>query len=534
MSAVKTSKGGHPAAKPDDGAGTAPTAASSSASVASTKLTGAKRDDKSKPSKPTEKPAAENPAAEKPAASDAATDDEKKTDAKTKKPRQQLTNVLDIDISQARCATHLKQNLTDKTIEGEVKELRKQLKEAKDGKKGVESEKEMKTVKDRIAELTNTQLRLSAVAPVAAATVADYMIKELLSHGMDQAIAEDKKMLEVSHLHQGDVKWLVTWPLIRKVKAFADYDPEHEEELRKERAEANKKAKQDREAKKESEKKVADKKKPAEGGAKSSADKKKPAEGGSKPSSKKSSADAGESSVKAAVDKKKPAEGGSKPSAKKPSAKEPSADTETDDENTEGGKTTFVTYVDNCVKSIRKDERYKNMRVSNRIREYGSDLVIGFLESLASMARILVQNVIEARTLNAGHIRAVVHILLANEDRTAEEIAPLLEQIDAKLKAYDDHVEAEKARKFESMTDEQKAKLEAKKRSQELERKKKSMENASKSAKKAAAKLAALHDELEAAGALADSNGDASAGDASAGDDSADPTGDASAGDASS
>ena len=273
-----------------------------------------------------------------------------KKDAKPKKARQQLTSILEIDISQARCATHLKHNLSNSEIDTRIKELRKELKTAKEAK----DDDETKRVKAELDGLTKKVLRLSSLAPVAAATIADYIIKELFTHGFDQAIGEDRKLLEVGHLHQGQFEDLVTYPLFRRVKAWMDFDPTREETLRKERAAANKKAKEEREAKKEAEKKSKGKDQAGKSSAK-------------KPAAK--AADA----KKSAADAKKPAADAKKSATevKKAAAADNGADSGAEDGTEESGKTTFTTYVDNALKSIRKEERYANMRVSNRIREYG-------------------------------------------------------------------------------------------------------------------------------------------------------------------
>lgn len=453
-----------------------PAAAPSTTTPAAKPAAGKKAQSEEKVAKPSKAVAEAAPAAVE-AAPQPETKDSEKKETKAKKQRQQMSTVLNIDISQARCATHLKQNLTNKETDERIKDLRKKMKDAK----AAGSAEEAAALKKMIDEQSQTVLRLSSLAPVAAATVADYMIKELFTHGFDQAIGADRKLLEVGHLQEGPVSELITYPLFRRVKAWMEYDPVHEEALRKERAAANKKAKEERETKKEAEKKVKGK----DGAS-------------SKVVPKKAGANAAPKKDANAASEKKPE------TKKKVEAPPAEAEAEQDGEDdSEGGKTTFVTYVDNALKSIRKDERYKNMRVSNRIREYGSNLVIGFLERLATLARILVQGVIDARTLNDSHIRAVVELLLTNEGVAAEEIAPIIELIDNKMETFRAHQKEEKKRKEMEMSPEEKAKAEEKKHQQELERKQKSLQSASERVKETTKKIVSLQQELESAGVAA-------------------------------
>lgn len=368
--------------------------------------------------------------------------------AAEKKTRQQLTNILQINISQARCHTHLKQNLGDEHIEAEIKELRKQLKAAKDGG-DADGEKELKA---KINELSKALVRISSETPIAAAVVMDCLVKEILRHGMDQAIASERKIVEVAHLHDGNPASMLYYPIFNKLPSFAEYNPDHEEELRKERAAANKAAKEAREAKKAA---AAAEKAGAKGGAKAAP----------------------------------------KAAAKAAPAEEDDEDGE--EEHAEHTKTTFFTYVENALKTVKKDEPYRTMRVSNRVREYLSDLVAEGLARLAAHSRIIVQHVVGVRTMNADHIKAVVHLLMADEGRTDEQIEEVKSQIDEKLDVYHGHLKSEKEKKAASLAAEKKAELERKKLEADLIRKKKQAELAKKRAQEAAAKAETLTAETE-------------------------------------
>lgn len=426
------------------------------------------------------------------------------TETEAKKTRHQLTSILEIDISQARCATHLKQNLGDEDVEAEIKELRKELKEARDmiltpkeiasrmtllrkrlekakeRKSKSASSKSKKSAKDdeieietqiesqiedlntklsqevsdeqreeaaaKIAELkeqidakSKALIRLSSEAPIASAVVIDYTIKELIEHGLGQAKAADGKLLEVNHIHTGPVTELTTYPLVRTLRSFKDYSPEHEEEVMKQKTEENKKAKEAREAKKA----------------------------------------AAAAAKKAAMIAAKKAGTASK--AVKVEAEAEEEDDEADKDG-DHSKTTFFTYVDNAVKTVKKDERFKSIRISNRIREYCSDLVSEFLVKMAQLAREHVQKAMGVRTLNASHIKAIISFILIYEDRSREEISPIIDLINAKLSTYGEHQKTEKDRKVLTMDEEKKHEMEEKKRQLDLERKRKAIENAHKRA----------------------------------------------------
>jgi hypothetical protein len=354
-------------------------------------------------------------------------------DSASKRTRVQLANILSVDVSQARCATHLKQNLGDEGVENDIKDLRLALKKAKEAGSGDQG-----AIKLRIAEKAKTLVRISGETPIAAAVIWDGAVKEILRHGMDQAIASDRKIVDTTHLHDGNHALLVYFPLYGKCEAWVQYDHDREEELKKERAAANK-------------------------------------------------------AVKEAKEKKPPAE--EKPGrAKAPAAKSPAEEDEIDAPT----KTTFYTYVENALKTVKKEEAYSSMRVSNRVREYLSELVAQGIARQAHLARIIVQRVMGVRTMNADHVKAVVHVLMADEGRTADQINLVTGQIDEKLGLYHEHLSGEKVKKAAALDDAKKADNERKRREFDLNRKKKQAELASKRAQEASQKAKDLNKETAA------------------------------------
>lgn len=345
-----------------------------------------------------------------------------------KKCRTQMAKVLSINISQARCATHLKSNLGDKSVEEEIYVLRKSLKAAKDSSKT----EEVNALKKQIAEMSKTMVRISSETPIAAAVIWDGAVKELLCHGMDQAIAGDRKIVETCHLHDDGSTQLLYYPLYDRCEIWSQYSQEDEEELKKEHAVLNKAAKEVREAKKVT---VLD--------------------------------------------------------TKKVKPTDVVTDSELDD-SMEPTKTTFYTYVENALKTVKLDDPYKNMRVSNRVREYLSDLVAQGIARQAHLSRIIVQRVVDVRTMNADHIKAVVHMLMADAGRSDDQIEEMTNQIDDKLVVYHEHLKSEKLKKLENLDEVEKGDLERIKREEDLLRKKKQLELAKKRASDATLKVASL------------------------------------------
>jgi hypothetical protein len=349
--------------------------------------------------------------------------------AEAKRTRVQLAHILGVDVSQARCATHLKQNLGDEAIEAEIKGLRVSLKTAK------ETGGDLTALKAQVAERSKSLVRISGETPIAAAVIWDGAVKEILRHGMDQAIASDRKNVETCHLHDGTPSTLIYFPLFSKCEAWATYDQDREEELKKERAATNKAVK---EAKKD---------------------------------------------VKTNTE-----------NSKAENTKAPPKEDDEDDADS-STKTTFYTYVENALKTVKKDEPYKNMRVSSRVREYLSELVAQGIARQALLARIIVQRVMGVRTMNADHVKAVVHVLMADEGRTADQIYQVTGQIDSKLSLYHEHLTDEKTKKVAAFDEAKKVVNERKKREFDLNRKKKQAELAKKRAIEAAQKAKDLSTE---------------------------------------
>ena len=294
-----------------------------------------------------------------------------------------------------------------------VKHLQELRKEHKD--EGISEERKAELEKE-IKELSAEVVRLSSEAPIATSVICDTMIKELLRHALDQTLASDYKMVNVAALHEGRVERMKTYPLFRNLPSYAGYDEKEEKVLKEERAKANKLKKELQLAKKKE----------------------------------------GESASKARKEKNK-----------------------VEDGEESHSRTTFQTYVDNALKKVKQEAKYEKqgVRVTKRVREVCSDIVTDFLARLARVARIIVMDMANVRTLHAKHGKSITRIWMVDENRSEAEISSLLDLIDEKLGKYHNYRSDEKEKKEKKLTPEQRAERDNKKKVVEAERKKRKLES---------------------------------------------------------
>ena len=145
-------------------------------------------------------PAAVAPAAVAPAVVPAADSDED-ADSTEKKNRQQIAEVLDIEISHARVHNLLRDHV-----------------QAPDG----------------------TAMRIAAKTPIAISVAMDFLVKELLRHSITQA-AGVSKIVHVAHVHSGTENALVCYPILTKLAGYTGYTEEKEAALMAALADQNKK-----------------------------------------------------------------------------------------------------------------------------------------------------------------------------------------------------------------------------------------------------------------------------------------------------
>ena len=141
------------------------------------------------------------------------------------------------------------------------------------------------------------------------------------------------------------------------------------------------------------------------------------------------------------------------------------------DLSTEESTSPFYTYVDAALKTVKKQEQYSQMRVSNRLREYLSNLVCECVYNFARISKMLVHDVMSIKTVNADHMKSVIKFLLMNGVDTTAHIEDVMQYIDERLKVYHDFVDSEKDKKYQLLDDAKKIELEQKKKNADLQRK---------------------------------------------------------------
>jgi hypothetical protein len=98
------------------------------------------------------------------------------------------------------------------------------------------------------------------------------------------------------------------------------------------------------------------------------------------------------------------------------------------------------------------------------------------------LARIIVQDVDDVRTMNAGHLKAVAKMLMTDCQRSPAQIGSIIGQIETKIAAYHEHLKSEKSKKESELEPAIKAENARKKQDAEISRKKKQADNARKRA----------------------------------------------------
>lgn len=389
-----------------------------------------------------------------------------------KKPtRERVDTVIQLDISHARCATHLRKHLDAKDNTESLKKLRARVKDLSTQLKAENlPATEHASLTAQVAELqakitaqSKETIRISGDTPIAIATIWDYAIKELLEHAISAAARGGQSSISMAHVHEPPVDGtpLVYAPLYNRCKSWLSYSVANENVLQQARAAQNKLDKERRAAKKA-----------AEAAAITAA-----TASGAVPTS---------SAVEAAVAAAAVATVATTDAAAAAAAED------------ESGETTFITYVDNAYRRIRPNPDEHKFRISFRVREHLSDLISEGIERIALLSRVLVTQVDDVRTMSTDHVKAVANILVLNDDRPQSEIDEVLAAVSEKLTQYKNYNDAERSRKEAELSDEKRADQLKKKQDAALEQKKRSAAALEKKAAAIAETLAKQRAELVA------------------------------------
>jgi hypothetical protein len=104
-------------------------------------------------------------------------------------------------------------------------------------------------VRDHFREEGEESKRISQDTPFAVAAAVDWAINGATQHACAQA--GDGSMVEVKHLHEGELAGQAWYALFAPLQTYADYTPEREQQLKQEQSEKEKQIREERKKRKE-------------------------------------------------------------------------------------------------------------------------------------------------------------------------------------------------------------------------------------------------------------------------------------------
>jgi hypothetical protein len=273
----------------------------------------------------------------------------------------------------------------------------------------------------KVKALSRERIRFSNEASIALAMICDEIVQELVTHTMDRVLAAKKKIIQICHLHEAGVEQLPLYPLVKSLPSFAARAAQLANTLADEKAsaalataltQAEKEWRKKHSVVRKRTKEVA----PAAPAAQ-------PAAAAAEQAPAESAAPAPESTPAPAV-----------PAAAEEAPEESDDDAAVD---VSDSKTSFKFYVHQvCKNLVKKDERYKSVRVSTEIRGYLSDLLVEFIQRLAPLVA-LTASAMKNKTVNDSAILRTVKSLLIDGHASEEtiELLPALVDDPAAVKA---------------------------------------------------------------------------------------------------
>lgn len=239
------------------------------------------------------------------------------------------------------------------------------------------------TLEAKVAALSRERTRFSNEASIVLSIICDELVQQLVEHTMNRVLAAKKKIIQISHLHESGVEALSLYPLIKSLPSFTATASKLANDLRLEVAKstlAMHLAQAEKEFKKKYNVHVPKKKKDV------------PA-------------------VEAPAAEQAP----------EPVAEE-AHDADVDEEEPGDSKTSFKFYVHQvCKELVKRDAKYKAVRVSTEIRGYLSDLLIEFIQRISPLV-LLTANSMKNKTVNDVAILRTVESLLIDGHSAVETV----------------------------------------------------------------------------------------------------------------
>lgn len=240
------------------------------------------------------------------------------------------------------------------------------------------------TLEAKVAALSRERTRFSNEASIVLSIICDELVQQLVEHTMNRVLAAKKKIIQISHLHESGVESLSLYPLIKSLPSFTATASKLANELRLEGAKstlAAALAQAEKEFKKKYNVHVPKKRKDVPNAVETPA-----------------------------------AEPVAEPAA------EEAHDAENDEEDAADSKTSFKFYVHQvCKELVKKDAKYKAVRVSTEIRGYLSDLLIEFIQRISPLV-LLTANSMKNKTVNDVAILRTVESLLIDGHSAVETV----------------------------------------------------------------------------------------------------------------
>jgi hypothetical protein len=316
--------------------------------------------------------------------------------ATLEKKRQQLTDILGISISPARCAAHLKKNLYNKEIDTNIKLLKSKL---------TEPNADIPNINKEISTLTQKIIRISSETSTVMAVICDGFVEDLLKHSINETLASNKKMVDVNYIMSGDHKKNLYYSIYHKLPSFVNYDPKVYEEMKKKRTEDNKKHKKS----------------------------------------------------KITVENTEKAETTETTEITETTETTETTVVDTDDGKTTFN--TYIDAVlKNVKKQLQLSDNVK-IRTSIEVRDFLSDMIIECIKRFVILSKIFIQRITGVRTMNADHIKVIVNMFMKDEGNTDDQIELVLSRINEKIDMFHKHIVAEKENKINLLDDNAKKEL---------------------------------------------------------------------------
>lgn len=147
-------------------------------------------------------------------------------------------------------------------------------------------------------------------------------------------------------------------------------------------------------------------------------------------------------------------------------------------------KNTFNIYIDlifkNIKKSLNDNDFVSKIRITSDAKEYLSNLIIGIIQNLITLSKIIIYQIQSIKTINTNYIKTVLILMMKNELYSNDIIDKIINDINTKIEIYNNYIKSEKENKINSLDSDSKKKLLEKEKEKENNKVKRNIELAKK------------------------------------------------------